>query len=356
MTQPTGVLANSHAALAHAWHPVGIVADIAAYVDQIGRPYAAQIAGAGWALCVLGGQWVALPDRCPHRRVKLSAGRIVGDEVECGYHGWRFDGAGACTAVPALGDTAPPRGMDTTAAFGVVERYGWLWVAPAQPVTDLPVFAEADDPAYAWGLCPPVRTTAPAGIVADNFFDVAHFSYLHQKTFNISKPVTVERYAVSRAGWRTELVHETELHEDIGGESRVATYTATAPLAMHLRLDYPQTGERTAVVLIAQPESDGSTLIHKAVAVPASGGPGLLRQHIDFEVDVINEDIDMMENTVEPWLPLDLRLEAHTKADRAGVELRKMLSDFCAAASAMDAGSLGTASLDGAGSPALESA
>lgn len=32
-------------------------------------------------------------DKCPHRLVALSEGRIEGDELMCAYHGWRFDGA-----------------------------------------------------------------------------------------------------------------------------------------------------------------------------------------------------------------------------------------------------------------------
>jgi len=37
------------------------------------------------------GDPVALEDRCLHRRAPLSLGRVVGDEVECGYHGLRYD-------------------------------------------------------------------------------------------------------------------------------------------------------------------------------------------------------------------------------------------------------------------------
>jgi nitrite reductase/ring-hydroxylating ferredoxin subunit len=39
-------------------------------------------------------------DRCPHRYVKLSVGRVFGDELQCSYHGLRFDGTGACTLIP----------------------------------------------------------------------------------------------------------------------------------------------------------------------------------------------------------------------------------------------------------------
>ncbi len=39
-------------------------------------------------------------DRCPHRYVKLSVGRVFGDELQCSFHGLRFDGAGTCTLIP----------------------------------------------------------------------------------------------------------------------------------------------------------------------------------------------------------------------------------------------------------------
>ena len=50
-----------------------------------------------------GGVPAALLDRCPHRNVPLSGDKVQGDgTLECPYHGWRFDGSGACRAVPGL--------------------------------------------------------------------------------------------------------------------------------------------------------------------------------------------------------------------------------------------------------------
>ena len=44
---------------------------------------------------------VALEDRCPHRRLPLSMGKLVDDDVlQCHYHGLRFDRTGACVRVP----------------------------------------------------------------------------------------------------------------------------------------------------------------------------------------------------------------------------------------------------------------
>jgi nitrite reductase/ring-hydroxylating ferredoxin subunit len=52
----------------------------------------------------LSGTVRAVADRCPHRRLPLSMGRLTEDgSIQCRYHGWCFDGAtGRCTAIPNL--------------------------------------------------------------------------------------------------------------------------------------------------------------------------------------------------------------------------------------------------------------
>lgn len=38
---------------------------------------------------------------CPHLGANLGIGsRVVGDSLECAFHGWRFDGQGKCTLIP----------------------------------------------------------------------------------------------------------------------------------------------------------------------------------------------------------------------------------------------------------------
>ena len=46
------------------------------------------------------GNVAALTDRCPHRKAPLSSGEVVGNDIQCGYHGIRFAPDGACTRVP----------------------------------------------------------------------------------------------------------------------------------------------------------------------------------------------------------------------------------------------------------------
>ena len=51
---------------------------------------------------------VVLDDRCCHRGLPLSRGRVIDDGIECGYHGLVFDRSGRCVRVP--GQTKVPPG------------------------------------------------------------------------------------------------------------------------------------------------------------------------------------------------------------------------------------------------------
>ncbi len=43
------------------------------------------------------GQLHAFDNACPHEGNPLADGEVLGDVLECAYHGWRFDlGTGAC--------------------------------------------------------------------------------------------------------------------------------------------------------------------------------------------------------------------------------------------------------------------
>lgn len=70
----------------------------------------------------------AVEDRCPHRRLPLSMGRLTEDgSLQCPYHGWSFDGAtGRCTAIPNLSEGERiPNGIKV-AAFSAVENIAEL--------------------------------------------------------------------------------------------------------------------------------------------------------------------------------------------------------------------------------------
>lgn len=127
------------------------------------------------------GDIVALEDRCPHRFAPLSVGIVVKDEIQCQYHGLRFDCTGACTANPHNNDK--PLKAGKVASFKTCERYGFVWIWPGdQSLADpdlIPHFDFlADDNAWKV-LRGGLHVEGNYQLVTDNLLDLTHAPYLH---------------------------------------------------------------------------------------------------------------------------------------------------------------------------------
>ena len=70
------------------------------------------------------GKPAALRDRCAHRNMRLSLGKVQQGRMECPYHGWMYASDGACVAVPSLTENRelPAARVD---AFPTLERDGF---------------------------------------------------------------------------------------------------------------------------------------------------------------------------------------------------------------------------------------
>jgi len=126
----------------------------------------------------------AAEDRCPHRNVPLSLGRVVDGCLECPYHGWRFDTEGACTRVPGLvgGAGSPGRRLD---AHAVQEADGLVWVwgrAGGTPTREPFRFPLLDRPGYST-VRDRVSARATVHATAENALDVPHTAFLHRGLF-----------------------------------------------------------------------------------------------------------------------------------------------------------------------------
>lgn len=85
------------------------------------------------------GEVFALRDFCPHRGIPLSYGTFDGKEIECCYHGWRFDCSGQCTAIPSLSESETVDISRIRAqSFPCREQNGLIWVYMPAPKTRAP--------------------------------------------------------------------------------------------------------------------------------------------------------------------------------------------------------------------------
>jgi phenylpropionate dioxygenase-like ring-hydroxylating dioxygenase large terminal subunit len=128
-----------------------------------------------------------LVDRCPHRNAPLSAGRVHEGSIECGYHGWRFDGAGTCVAIPGIDRPVEDRrGVGSHAAL---ERDGmiWFWSEPGEaPVGD--PFPLPDLGAGSRQVVLRYDIDATMHATIENTLDVPHTAFLHRGLLRGAKP------------------------------------------------------------------------------------------------------------------------------------------------------------------------
>jgi len=91
----------------------------------------------------------ALQDACPHRGMPLSCGRFDGAQVECSYHGWRFDAhSGQCQLIPSLAaDQKLKVDRIYAGSFACEEHDGFIWVFVPEPLPAGAGFSQRADPA-----------------------------------------------------------------------------------------------------------------------------------------------------------------------------------------------------------------
>jgi phenylpropionate dioxygenase-like ring-hydroxylating dioxygenase large terminal subunit len=124
----------------------------------------------------------ALRDLCPHRGMRLTAGRFDGHEVECCYHGWRFDTSGQCTLIPSLvPDQAFTPGRMRVRPYPVREVQGNLWVFFGDDPAEAPAIPQLEGFEGATpDLVETVRFAAAIDHAVIGLMDPAHGPFVHR--------------------------------------------------------------------------------------------------------------------------------------------------------------------------------
>jgi phenylpropionate dioxygenase-like ring-hydroxylating dioxygenase large terminal subunit len=126
----------------------------------------------------------ALLDRCPHRNVPLSLGKVRGSQLQCAYHGWEFDAKGECCAIPGLVGEVRSRERGV-ASFAARESQGFVWVYGREnttPQVEPYVFPHAGERGYT-SASDVLDVRASLHAVAENALDVPHTAFLHGGLF-----------------------------------------------------------------------------------------------------------------------------------------------------------------------------
>ena len=129
------------------------------------------------------GEVSALDDHCPHRGIPLSDGNFDGREVECCYHGWKFNCEGVCTEIPSLMPDSPVKPERiSTKNFPCEERDGLVWVyisdSKNEEVKEPPKLQIFSDKYKTHIMSNTLRCDMDHGIIG--LMDPAHGPFVHQ--------------------------------------------------------------------------------------------------------------------------------------------------------------------------------
>ncbi len=132
----------------------------------------------------------ALTDRCSHRNVELSKGKVKDNSLMCAYHGWEFDGSGKCIYVPSLCETeSGNKNINKNSdiqCYEVIEQdsYIWVWVGNRKPLENEKPFKLDNYQKKEWGYRKfETEFTNTLENVIENFIDTSHTGYIHAGLF-----------------------------------------------------------------------------------------------------------------------------------------------------------------------------
>jgi phenylpropionate dioxygenase-like ring-hydroxylating dioxygenase large terminal subunit len=311
------------------WHPV-------ARADELncGAPVSVRLLNLSFVIVRLGSRTAAFYDRCSHRGMPLSAGKIVGDRLRCHYHGFCFDGDGTCVEIPGLRQCEIPSGAGVKSPYGVEVAYGLVWIAIEKPLQPLPSFANWNAPGLHCAVAGPMRWSADAGTILDNFLDVTHFGTVHKLTFGAGEipPTQIalkgncvdfefqcEHLGRKVTAIATDSLATTERHR------RRLTYRYTAPFSVNLKIEYLGTSLVDELFLVVQPETSTESRVYKFILNSAAVDSAERAREIEIQKLVNAEDKDAVERVGPFGFSLDLAAQVHTRLDGPTVALRQSL-------------------------------
>ena len=119
------------------WVPAGLSSELP---EPEGSPLRVRLLGEDLiAYRTAAGAVGLMQNACPHRGASLFYGRNEGEGLRCVYHGWKFDPAGRCVALPSEPADSNFKDKVKAVAYPCVERGGLIWTYMGPRTTPPPM-------------------------------------------------------------------------------------------------------------------------------------------------------------------------------------------------------------------------
>jgi phenylpropionate dioxygenase-like ring-hydroxylating dioxygenase large terminal subunit len=131
------------------------------------------------------GEIGCVTDQCTHRGAALSLGKVVGNCVQCPFHGLTFSTGGECTSIPANGRASSENISRYNVKNWVLRESNgiiYMWYGDAEKVTGEPPFFNDDiDESYTYSELEDHWNSHYSRCI-ENQLDVVHLPFVHYNT------------------------------------------------------------------------------------------------------------------------------------------------------------------------------
>jgi len=251
------------------------------------------------------GSIAALENRCPHKNVALSLGRVQDGVLQCRYHGWRFDAEGRVVDVPCR---SPDERLPNcrVPSFQAAECDGWIWVNLASPnaiTTQPPRYPRLPD--HRWFERQYV-VDAPVDLILENGLDCSHTGFAHEGLFRgAPKQFVTARIEETPTGVRAETLGEDTTGakdaRSILGRRKAMRHIDEVVLPHTLLVDY-WIGDTTHVqtILVCTPEGPDRTRVYNRTGLRYGRFTALAALYLRWLVPrVIAQDVEILNSQAE---------------------------------------------------------
>ncbi|MHB8135395.1 MAG: Rieske 2Fe-2S domain-containing protein [Anaerolineaceae bacterium] len=211
----------------------------------------------------------AAADRCPHRGVALSAGKMQADHLQCPFHGFEFDESGKCVLVPANGQNGVIPNALRLKTYPTYEAHGFIWIwwgfsAPA----DLPIpefFTNLDDTYIYSSARDPWK--AHYSRVIENQLDVVHLPFIHHNTIGRGNRTVVDGPVVEWKGDRMIYTYVFNRLDDGKPPHRSGELSPKPAGSQHLEFLFPNLwqnyiSEKVSILAAFAPVDEENTTLY----------------------------------------------------------------------------------------------
>lgn len=272
-----------------------------------------------------------LLDRCAHRNAPLSEGQVENGCIVCPYHGWNFEGSGACSKIPSLAEGRPLPQSAKVPASAACEQDGYVWMCPNNPPASPPRrFTNCGDAGWTT-FHMHTRFEGSLEACLENFLDCPHTATVHRGWFRNPDPremdAVVRRYPDSvEVEFENEPTTDSWISQLFYPKNAKLKHTDRFIMPNLSRVDY-HFGDNHHFIITSQatPVDDGVTDIYTVITFRYGKMGWLVRLLFEpMSRHIIQQDVDILKIQGENVRRFGGEHYAHVETDLIALHMQSL--------------------------------